>query len=410
MGIWLAAGAAAGSLVIDVQDPALLPNQANQAITLRVSGGDSVTGFNLRAEMGDGLGPLHEPVFQSVSFSGGIWNAYPTMTSGGVVAGAPEYVQAAVIFSATGQQVSANGLIATLVVDTTGIAGGSFQLGLVDTDIGADSAFIGPGGQDIATTVINDTVEVVSHPIWTGSGTNNNWTNAANWDGAAPVAGSPLTFGSTSGTAHATNANDFAPGTSFSAITFTAGAPAYDLTGNSLALAGPVTNLSSQRQTIDLGLQLASGGGTFDCGAIGITVSGAISGSGPLIKAGSGSLVLCGTDTYRGGTTVNAGTLELLSSSALPDGTSLTVGAGGTLIFNPAATGSPMNSATFADLTVSPVPEPGTLMLLTAGATLLAIYRKRRVTLESRSDRLRLLIFQERHTVSSPSRQTTEFS
>ena len=47
-----------------------------------------------------------------------------------------------------------------------------------------------------------------------------------------------------------------------------------------------------------------------------LTIGGLISGSGGLAKAGSGTLVLCGSNTYTGGTTIAAGTLKLDFSQA----------------------------------------------------------------------------------------------
>jgi autotransporter-associated beta strand protein len=93
------------------------------------------------------------------------------------------------------------------------------------------------------------------------------------------------------------------------------------------------------------------------------TFSGMLNGTGSLNKIGSGTLVLSGTDIYTGGTIVTAGTLIATNSNAIPHGTSLTVGAGGTFIFDPSAAGSPvMNSAAAA------VPESSTLALLGVGA------------------------------------------
>ena len=90
-------------------------------------------------------------------------------------------------------------------------------------------------------------------------------------------------------------------------------------------------------------------------------------GSIALLKIGSGQLILSGSDSYCGGTNVDAGTLYVTETSAIADGTRLTVGAGGTFIFDPTATfGSAVASSAVSQ--VNPVPEPGTLALLSAGA------------------------------------------
>ena len=57
------------------------------------------------------------------------------------------------------------------------------------------------------------------------------------------------------------------------------------------------------------------------------TLSAGISGPGTLIKSGSGWLTLSGTNSYAGGTTVSAGTLQILDRAALP-GSALVVSAG----------------------------------------------------------------------------------
>ena len=105
-----------------------------------------------------------------------------------------------------------------------------------------------------------------------------------------------------------------------------------------------------------------------------LRLSGDFSGAGPLTKNGAGLMILSGTNSYGGGTIVTAGTLEITSGSALPDGTNLTIGTGGTLIFDPSAADTPVENSAAAVA----VPEPGTLALLIAGAALLAMYRRRR--------------------------------
>ena len=65
---------------------------------------------------------------------------------------------------------------------------------------------------------------------------------------------------------------------------------------------------------------------TFDTGAMKITDSGSISGTGmELVKTGSGTLVLSGSNTYSGGTDVVSGKLIATTSTALLDGSNLTV-------------------------------------------------------------------------------------
>jgi len=105
------------------------------------------------------------------------------------------------------------------------------------------------------------------------------------------------------------------------------------------------------------------------------TFSGTLDGPGSLIKLGSCSLVLSGSNNYIGGTIVTAGTLIATNSSAIPNGTSLTVGAGGAFIFDPSQASASPAAAVIA------VPEPGTLVLLTVAAIGMLgwVWRRRRV-------------------------------
>jgi fibronectin-binding autotransporter adhesin len=109
---------------------------------------------------------------------------------------------------------------------------------------------------------------------------------------------------------------------------------------------------------ISLGYDLtltAPAGGT-------LLLSGPIGGLGGLTKIGAGKLVLSGSDTYGGGTDVDSGILIVTNARAIAAGSSLTVG-------NAAAFAPVIPSA----LAATPVPEPGALALLVAGAVLMAI-------------------------------------
>ena len=104
----------------------------------------------------------------------------------------------------------------------------------------------------------------------------------------------------------------------------------------------------------------------FDTAGFVVTLVGSLSGPGGLTVVGGGELILSGSDSYSGGTEVEAGTLVAMSSASLPGGSSLTIGADATSIFDLASARAP------AALTISAVPEPATLtLLLGAGAVAL---------------------------------------
>jgi len=88
--------------------------------------------------------------------------------------------------------------------------------------------------------------------------------------------------------------------------------------------AGASFNLNGFAETVGS----IAGGGNISLGTATLTAggdntstnfAGAIDGTGGLAKAGSGTLLLSGTNTYTGNTTINAGTLRLSGGSAISD-------------------------------------------------------------------------------------------
>ncbi|HUT58199.1 MAG TPA: PEP-CTERM sorting domain-containing protein [Phycisphaerae bacterium] len=159
---FLVGGTALGAPIIDVGTHKLLENAAGQTVVVLVTGTDQVTGFNLNARLGDGEEGLPEPVFESVDFAAGMWDAGAHTVMGGPLA---QYVQASVVFNQT-MNVSADGLLVTLTIDTTGFFNGeSFPLILSGvTEIGPDSHFITSGAGTLAADITNGTIEIVPEP------------------------------------------------------------------------------------------------------------------------------------------------------------------------------------------------------------------------------------------------------
>jgi uncharacterized repeat protein (TIGR02543 family) len=158
--------------------------------------------------------------------------------------------------------------------------------------------------------------------IWTGGGSDNNWTTATNWSATVSTSDT-LYFAASSRTAPS---NDFPVGTSVAGIAFDADAPAYTLGGNGITLTGNLTNSSGNDQTLTLPITLPGTGQIqMDTGAKRLTLTGTLSGAGGgIIKAGTGTLTL-GTISDPGNVTIEGGTL-VLTKAGLSRASTVSVG------------------------------------------------------------------------------------
>jgi len=263
----------------------------------------------------------------------------------------------------------------TLNVNLTGLHGGKNTLMTYGSYSGSLS-YTPPPGYSLSFAIPGELDLIGGSSVWAAA-VSESWTGSSNWTGGepnSPGAGavinpptsSDLTITldgpKTVGTLEFGNAGSPTHGYSLS------GASTDTLTLNNNGTTS--ITVTDGKHAIDVPVVLendlvVSGSGTLTFSSS-ITENGGVH---SLTMSGTGgTLILSGTGLYTGGTIVNAGTLAVTSSTALPDNQSLTVGAGGTLIFDPSYSGSSIIATPVSPLVVSPVPEPGTLALLAAGA------------------------------------------
>ncbi len=193
----------------------------------------------------------------------------------------------------------------------------------------------GEHSNSVVLTVVNVPPTGVAK-TWSGAGTNNNWSTTANWVGnIAPVQGDDLVF--PAGVARYTNANNFSPGWSFNSIVFSGSN--YVITGSEIVLGAGLTNSPARGTNVfacpltlqrDQGIRFGASSlleltGQLDIGGNDLTFAGAgfgeaagrIEGTGNLIKLGTATLALSGSNSYGGLTLVSNGVLIVNHAHAL---------------------------------------------------------------------------------------------
>ena len=103
------------AIAIDVGTHYLLPNTPGQEIDIYATGlpEDRVAGFITRAQLGDGNGPLVEPIFMALKYENSIWGTLQQTATGGPVRNFPMVVQGSITHDTLDQTVEANGLTVT---------------------------------------------------------------------------------------------------------------------------------------------------------------------------------------------------------------------------------------------------------------------------------------------------------
>jgi autotransporter-associated beta strand protein len=151
-------------------------------------------------------------------------------------------------------------------------------------------------------------------------------------------------------------------------LSSTAGYGTFNFNGGTLEACGDFSSTAS--------LNLGTPGGdamifTSDNTA---TFSGSLCGPGNLIHDGNGTLILSGTNTYSGGTTVADGRLIIMNPNSMQSGTDLTIGNAAAFTAAPIVAGDVLLDGR----SVSPVPEPGSIAIVAAAALFGAGYGIRR--------------------------------
>lgn len=195
-----------------------------------------------------------------------------------------------------------------------------------------------------AWLAVSSSSAIAQSVTWLGAGSSGVWSDSANWSAALPSTGGALVF---SGTTLTSSTNNSGSVTSAAGLTFANNgslgfSSGFSLSGDAISLTGADSLVTSRAfsssaisDTIALSLALDATGGTnrVTAGALhNLTLSGNVTGTGALVKLGSGTVTLSGNNTNSGSTSVLAGGLVLdystNNSSKLADTAALTLGSG----------------------------------------------------------------------------------
>ncbi len=206
------------------------------------------------------------------------------------------------------------------------------------------------GGTTVSSGILKGSTSSLQGNISTASGSSLVFDQSSNGTFSGVLSGSGSLTKSGSGVVTLSGSNTFSGGAIISAGTLrlsggsalsdTGAVVLADVSGATLDLAGSSETIGSLSGGGSNGGNVTLGsGGALSVGSsnTSTTFSGVISGSGSLTKTGSGSLTLTGSNSYSGGTTVSAGTLQ--GSTASLQG-NISTASGSSLVFDQSSSGT----------------------------------------------------------------------
>lgn len=192
-------------------------------------------------------------------------------------------------------------------------------------------------GVGASVSAIQSQLPANSTFVWTGTGTDNNWSTAGNWASTnAPAYDDAVVLAGNSQPTVNLDAGSYV-----GSLTFSNNAGSFTLTNtaSTLGLNGGLTNNSANLQTINVPISVNTtqaisaavgnlifgqninnnGNPVMFTGNGNITLNGMLSGSGGVVKSGNGTLTIrlpfTPPASYGGNTVIQAGTLQLLNDS-----------------------------------------------------------------------------------------------
>lgn len=156
----MAMASAANAAVITVGSHTLLPNLAGQQVQLFVTGGEMIQGIDFNLQVADGgpgaFGTIVGPKITAVDLMTG--TVFAGNSGGSSDPGSVPQLAIRAITTNPGTFVAANGLLATVTVDTTGFATGTWAFSMSSTANGPTKLF---GVPNPVTTILDGSLAVV---------------------------------------------------------------------------------------------------------------------------------------------------------------------------------------------------------------------------------------------------------